>query len=106
MGPEPATPCLDQHLPGIQEITARRRCPSIIGIPDSTWGESVHAGVVLKPGHTASEAALIDHCRTRIARDKCPRTVAFLAALPLGGVGKVRKVDLLEEWKQAQGAAP
>lgn len=77
---------------------------AVIGVPDSTWGESVHAVVVLKPGRTASEAALIEHCRTRIARYKCPRTVAFRAALPLSGVGKVRKVDLLEEWKRAQGA--
>ncbi len=78
---------------------------AVIGVPDSTWGESVHAVVVLKPGHAASETALIEHCRTRIARYKCPRTVAFRATLPLSGVGKVRKVDLLEEWKQAQGAA-
>ncbi len=78
---------------------------AVIGVPDSTWGESVHAVVVLKPGHAASETALIEHFRTRIARYKCPRTVAFRATLPLSGVGKVRKVDLLEEWKQAQGAA-
>jgi acyl-CoA synthetase (AMP-forming)/AMP-acid ligase II len=75
---------------------------AVIGVPDSTWGESVHAVVVLKPGHTPSEAALIEHCRARIARYKCPRTVTFRAALPLSGVGKVRKVDLLAEWKQAQ----
>jgi len=60
---------------------------------------------VLKPGHTPSEAALIEHCRARIARYKCPRTVAFRGALPLSGVGKVRKVDLLAEWKQAQANA-
>ena len=77
----------------------------VIGVPDSTWGESVHAVVVLKPGRTASEAALIEHCRTRIARYKCPRTVAFRVALPLSGVGKVRKVDLLAEWKQSQADA-
>ena len=78
---------------------------AVIGVPDSTWGESVHAVVVLKPGRTASEAALIEHCRTRIARYKCPRTVAFCVALPLSGVGKVRKVDLLAEWKQSQADA-
>ena len=78
---------------------------AVIGVPDSTWGESVHAVVVLKPGHAASETALIEHCRTRIARYKCPRTVAFRATLPLSGVGKVRKVDLLEEWKQSQADA-
>jgi len=78
---------------------------AVIGVPDRTWGESVHAVVVLKPGHTPSEAALIEHCRARIARYKCPRTIAFRGALPLSGVGKVRKVDLLAEWKQAQDNA-
>jgi hypothetical protein len=32
-------------------------------------------------------------------------TVAFRGTLPLSGVGKVRKVDLLAEWKQAQDNA-
>jgi len=77
---------------------------AVIGVPDSTWGESVHAVVVMRPGHSATEADLIEHCRTRIARYKCPRTVSFRASLPLSGVGKVRKVDLLAEWNSAHGA--
>ena len=77
---------------------------AVIGVPDSTWGESVHAVVVIRPGHSATEADLIEHCRTRIARYKCPRTVSFRASLPLSGVGKVRKVDLLAEWNSAHGA--
>jgi len=60
--------------------------------------------VVMRPGHSATEADLIEHCRTRIARYKCPRTVSFRASLPLSGVGKVRKVDLLAEWNSAHGA--
>jgi long-chain acyl-CoA synthetase len=58
--------------------------------------------VVVKPGAQVTEADLIEHCRTRIARYKCPRTVSFRAALPLSSVGKVRKVDLLAEWHQAR----
>jgi long-chain acyl-CoA synthetase len=75
---------------------------AVVGVPDERWGESVHAVVVVKPGAQVTEADLIEHCRTRIARYKCPRTVSFRAALPLSSVGKVRKVDLLAEWHQAR----
>lgn len=79
---------------------------AVIGVPDDTWGESVHAVVVLKPGRTASEAELVAHCRERIAHYKCPRSIAFRdGSLPLSGVGKVRKIDLLREWQLAKDAA-
>lgn len=74
---------------------------AVIGVPDAVWGESVHAVVVLKAGQSASEADLIEHCRSRIARYKGPRTITFRNALPLSSVGKVRKVDLLDEWRQS-----
>ena len=78
---------------------------AVIGVPDAVWGESVHAVVVIKPGAKVTDDELIEHCRGRIARYKCPRSVAFRAALPLSGVGKVRKVDLLTDWHQAQQGA-
>jgi long-chain acyl-CoA synthetase len=77
---------------------------AVIGVPDDTWGESVHAVVVLKPDRAASEAELVAHCRERIAHYKCPRSVSFRhGSLPMSGVGKVRKVDLLHEWQLAKG---
>ncbi|WP_353235744.1 AMP-binding protein [Diaphorobacter ruginosibacter] len=73
---------------------------AVIGVPDEKWGESVHAVVCLKPGRTSSPEELIAFCRGRIAHYKAPRSVALREVpLPLSGVGKVRKVDLLTEWK-------
>jgi long-chain acyl-CoA synthetase len=75
---------------------------AVIGVPDPTWGEAVHAVVVVKPGHTVSEAELVEHCRARIARYKCPRSISLRTSpLPMSSVGKIRKVDLLAEWTQA-----
>ena len=75
---------------------------AVIGVPDETWGEAVHAVVVLVPGRSASVAELVAHCRRRIAHYKCPRSISFRqGSLPMSGVGKVRKVDLLQEWRQA-----
>jgi acyl-CoA synthetase (AMP-forming)/AMP-acid ligase II len=55
---------------------------AVIGVPDEKWGESVKAFVALKPGAHASEAELIEHCRSLIASYKKPRSVEFMKALP------------------------
>jgi acyl-CoA synthetase (AMP-forming)/AMP-acid ligase II len=58
---------------------------AIIGVPDDRWVQSVKAIVVLEDGATVSPDELIDHCRTRIASYKKPRTVEFVDALPRAG---------------------
>ena len=51
---------------------------AVVARPDERWGESPCAFVALKPDAQAvSEAALIEHCRERLARFKVPRTVVF-----------------------------
>lgn len=67
---------------------------AVIGVPSEAWGESVHAVVVLRPGFDVDAEALIDHCRQCLAHYKCPRSVEFVAALPLSGSGKVLKTQL------------
>ena len=76
---------------------------AVIGIPSEQWGESVHAIVVLKPGADAGAEALIGHCKQQIAHYKCPRSVDFVAQLPLSGAGKILKSVLREPfWKGRQ----
>jgi long-chain acyl-CoA synthetase len=68
---------------------------AVIGVPDETWGERVHAVVRLRAGESADAKALIAHCHQRIAGYKCPRSVAFVAEpLPLSGAGKILKTEL------------
>ncbi len=55
---------------------------AVIGVPDTKWGESVMAFVVIKPEHAVSEKDLITHCRTLIGSYKKPRQVQFLDRLP------------------------
>ena len=72
---------------------------AVIGVPDQRWGEAVRAVVALKPGCAASAAEIIAHCRKRIARYKCPRSVEFIAGLPRTGSGKISKKELREKIK-------
>jgi long-chain acyl-CoA synthetase len=55
---------------------------ALIGVPDPTYRQSVKAVVALVTGATATEQDIIEHCRSRIASYKKPRTVEFVAALP------------------------
>src|SRR5437879_9055345 len=47
---------------------------AIIPVPDPVWGEVPKGLVVLKPNTQAGEMELIEHCRSRLAHYKCPRS--------------------------------
>ncbi|MDX6740710.1 long-chain fatty acid--CoA ligase [Actinocorallia sp. A-T 12471] len=67
---------------------------AVIGVPDATWGEAVHAVVVLHPGTTLTLDELRTHTKTLIAGYKAPRGLDIVDALPISGAGKVLKRDL------------
>jgi acyl-CoA synthetase (AMP-forming)/AMP-acid ligase II len=75
---------------------------AVIGIPDSEWGERVHAVVVLAPGQVATADDLGAHCKTLIANYKVPRSAEFVEALPVSGAGKILKRELRKPyWEKA-----
>jgi long-chain acyl-CoA synthetase len=67
---------------------------AVIGVPDATMGEEVHAIVATKAGQLVTEAELIDFVKERIAPYKYPRTVEFRDSLPKGATGKILKKEL------------
>jgi len=64
---------------------------AVIGVPHPKWDEAVRAILVLRPGASLTEAALIEWCRERLTHFKCPSSVVFMKELPKGGTGKVQK---------------
>ena len=67
---------------------------AVVGVPDERWGEACAAFVVLREGATVTGDALREHCRTRLARFKVPKTFTVVDALPRSSMGKVLKDDL------------
>jgi acyl-CoA synthetase (AMP-forming)/AMP-acid ligase II len=77
--------------------TAVLEC-AVLPVPDAKWGEVPKALVVLKPGTAPRESELLEHCRSRLAHYKCPRSVEFVESLPKTGTGKVLKKDLRKKY--------
>lgn len=70
---------------------------AVLGMPDLEWGEAVTAFVVLRPGMTATEHDLVEHCRAHLASYKKPRSVRFVASLPRSHYGKVIRAELMAQ---------
>ena len=78
---------------------------AVIAVPDDTWGEIVHAVVVAEPGHTVSEAEIIDHARQNLAAYKVPKSVEIRTdTLPMSAAMKPLKRELRAEHQHSKGA--
>ena len=73
---------------------------AVIGLPDAKWGEVGKACVVLKPNQTATEEELLKLMTERLAKYKVPKSVTFMASLPISATGKILKRELRDHWTQ------
>ncbi len=78
---------------------------AVFGIPDAEWGEQVRAVVEPAAGHETGPAladALDAHCRSVLARYKCPRSIEFTDAMPRDPNGKLYKRRLRDPYWQGR----
>src|SRR5690606_21177393 len=67
-----------------------------VGVPDEHPGESVKLFVISRnPALTENE--VIEFCRSKLTRYKCPREVVFRHELPRSNVGKILRRELRDE---------
>ena len=71
--------------PGVREA-------AVAGRPHPEWGEVPVAFLVVEsPFDAATEAALVNFCKSQMAGFKVPRRFEYLEALPRNALGKVQK---------------
>jgi acyl-CoA synthetase (AMP-forming)/AMP-acid ligase II len=71
---------------------------AVFGLPDDTWGEKIHAAVVLHPGQEATEDELMAYAKEKLPGYKRPKVIYFLDMLPRNPSGKVLKYKMKEEY--------
>ncbi|PJK15831.1 AMP-binding protein [Chryseomicrobium excrementi] len=83
---------LYQH-PNIQDV-------QVVGIPDAKYGEELMAWIIVKEGHSLTEADVREFARGNIAHHKIPRYIEFTEGYPMTASGKIQKYMLRELGQQ------
>jgi acyl-CoA synthetase (AMP-forming)/AMP-acid ligase II len=79
------------------------RDAAVVGAPDDTWGESIHAFVVPRESGALTTVALSRFLRTELAGFKVPTHYEFTDALPRNPSGKILRRALRDElWTTRQ----
>jgi fatty-acyl-CoA synthase len=82
---------------------------SVVGVPDTKFGEEVLAWIKLRSGESSSVDEMRDFCRKNLAHFKAPRYVKFVDSFPCTVTGKVQKYRIrqqaIEELGLQQAAA-
>lgn len=74
---------------------------AVVGIPDETWGEIVHAVVAVRS--EVSEQELLDFVAARVARYKRPRSVAVWTELPKSPAAKILRREVRDKERERLG---
>ena len=75
---------------------------AVIGVPDTKWGETVKAIIIVQADATPGEDEIIAYCRSKLGGYKVPRSVDFVQDLPRNPSGKVLKRELRKHYWEDQ----
>ena len=77
---------------------------AVFGIPDSDWGEAVHAVIEPKGAQEPGlDDTILGWARERLAKYKCPRSITFVEQMPREANGKLKKRILRDPWWEGTG---
>lgn len=87
IAPREIDDALYQHTDVVEAAAFARPCDD--------FGQRVEAAVVLRASSSLSEADLIEGCKLRVGRFKCPDKIHVLSELPKGPSGKIQRAKIL-----------
>jgi long-chain acyl-CoA synthetase len=70
----------------------------VFGVPDTHWGERLHAVVVLREGQAAEPEEMRGFCRERLSDYKVPKVIEVRDDLPRLPTGKIAKGKIRAEY--------
>jgi len=73
-----------------------------LGVRDDIYGEVPVGFAVIRPGRELPPAALLDHCREKLAAFKVPQAVVVVDAIPKNANGKIDRDALAAIWQQTR----
>lgn len=76
--------------PAVEEVT-------VVGVPDSTYGENIVAVMSIKTGHTPTEKELLAHVAGHVTKFKVPARIEFRGELPRNPNGKIDRKRIRAE---------
>ncbi|KAJ9050620.1 Peroxisomal-coenzyme A synthetase [Entomophthora muscae] len=68
------------------------------GVPDTKYGQEVHAVIRLRDGCRPDELALRKHCLVSLAEFKVPKKFYFTANLPKTATGKIQRRKMVDHF--------
>jgi acyl-coenzyme A synthetase/AMP-(fatty) acid ligase len=77
-----------------------------LGVKDAIYGEVPVGFAALRPGRSASEASLLQHCRAKLVAFKVPRAVLVVEAIPKNANGKIDRDALVTLWESTRVGGP
>jgi long-chain acyl-CoA synthetase len=89
------TNCLLEH-PDVADAAT-------LGVKDDIYGEVPVGFVALRPGRSASETRLLEHCRVKLVAFKVPAVVVVAEAIPKNANGKIDREALAALWERRPG---
>lgn len=86
---------VEQTLLGMPEVIQA----AAFAVPHPHWGEAVCACVVTIPSATICEEDIVSHCKRELGKFEVPKRVMLVDQMPLTGTGKIRKVELRQQYQ-------